>query len=40
MVLNGYQAPTDAEVTVIRQQLSKGTSLEKIVSFIDLLASA
>jgi hypothetical protein len=37
MVLNGCPEPTEAQVTVIREMLSAGESLEKIVTLIDLL---
>jgi hypothetical protein len=35
MVLNGCREPTDVQVNLIREQLSRGKSLEKIVSLID-----
>jgi hypothetical protein len=35
MALNGCPEPTEAEVNVIREKLSRGMSLEKIVTLID-----
>jgi hypothetical protein len=37
MVLNGHDEPTDAEVHLIREQLRKGRSLEKILTIIDAI---